>query len=451
MLPTNRLRILVADDDRAILDLYQRVLSSVREEDATLFADLDALAGSLFGGPDADPQPATPAAPAASYELVQCRQGDDAVDMVTRALEVQRPFAVAFLDVRMPPGPDGIWAAERIRALDPHIELVMVTGYSNLHPEDIARRVPPVHKLLYIQKPFHPQEITQFAAALGTKWQTEWELRQAHNDLTTTSGMLAALEQSQKALLTAHVELKEKNAQLAELNASKDKLFSIISHDLRSPFSIILGYAKLIAENFDRYRNDEIKTYAEKLQTSAEKLQALLENLLTWSQIQQGAMECCPENVDISDVVEENMDLFFSAAAQKQITLRNLVETAMYAYADYNMLNTVLRNLVSNALKFTPPDGLIEISARSNKRHVEVAVSDTGTGISKEDIPQLFRIDVQYTNVGTAGEKGTGLGLSLCKDLVEKNGGTIWVESELGAGTTFRFTLPHEHATAKNF
>ncbi|MCP4396656.1 MAG: EAL domain-containing protein [bacterium] len=183
MVSTNPIRILVADDDHAILDIYQRTLTPPRAEDTALFADLDALAGSLFGDPDADPQPATPIAPAFSYELVQCRQGDAAVDMVTDALEEQRPFAVAFLDVRMPPGPDGVWTAERIRTLDPHIELVMVTGYSDLHPEDIARRVPPAHKLLYIQKPFHPQEITQFAAALGTKWQTAWELRQAHNDL----------------------------------------------------------------------------------------------------------------------------------------------------------------------------------------------------------------------------------------------------------------------------
>ncbi len=192
MIATNPIRILVADDDRAILDLYQRVLSPVREEEATLFADLDGLAGLLFGGPRDNPQPATPAAPAASYELVQCQQGDEAVDMVTRALEEHRPFAVAFLDVRMPPGPDGVWAAERIRALDSHIEIVMVTGYSDLHPEDIAHRVSPAHKLLYIQKPFHPQEITQFAAALGTKWQMEWELRQAHNDLVIANEDLRA-------------------------------------------------------------------------------------------------------------------------------------------------------------------------------------------------------------------------------------------------------------------
>jgi len=115
-------------------------------------------------------------------------------------------------------------------------------------------------------------------------------------------------------------------------------------------------------------------------------------------------------------------------------------------YADYNMINTVLRNLISNALKFTPSIGLIKVSARQDESHVEFAVSDTGTGISQEDLSKLFRIDIQYTQVGTAGERGTGLGLNLCKDLIEKNGGKIWVESEIGKGTTFRFTLPKQAA-----
>ncbi|MCP4378182.1 MAG: response regulator, partial [bacterium] len=217
----------MADDDRAILDLYQRVLSPVREkEEAALFADLDALAGSLFGDPGNDPQPAAPAAPAASYELVQCQQGDAAVDMVTRALEEHRPFAVAFLDIQMPPGPDGVWTAERIRALDPQIELVMVSGYADLHPDDIVRRVPPAHKLLYIQKPFHPQEITHFASALGAKWQAEWKLRQAHNDLVTANeGLLEEIDarkRAETALRKAHDELerrvKERTVELVKAN-----------------------------------------------------------------------------------------------------------------------------------------------------------------------------------------------------------------------------------------
>ncbi len=249
-------------------------------------------------------------------------------------------------------------------------------------------------------------------------------------------------KQAELQLLAAHDALQNTNVQLQELNASKDKFFSIISHDLKGSFKIVLGYSQLIAEQFEQYSHDEIKIYAGKLRESAERLYALLENLLTWSRIQRGVIEYTPEIIDMSELAEENMDLFLAKAEHKQITLRNAVGTDKQVRADYNMVSTILRNLVSNALKFTPSAGWIEVSTRSNGTCLEVAVSDTGTGISDDDIPKLFRIDAQYTNVGTDGEKGTGLGLSLCQDLVEKNGGEIWVESEPGKGTTFSFTLP---------
>jgi len=245
-------------------------------------------------------------------------------------------------------------------------------------------------------------------------------------------------------LLTAHAELKEKNDQLAKLNTSKDKFFSIISHDLRSPLNVVLGYSQLIDEDFETYSRDEIKTYIRDLRESAEKLYTLLENLLTWSRIQQGAMECFFEDLNLSRLTAQTIELSLLQAEQKQITLQSSVGSEMSVYADHYMVSTILRNLLSNALKFTSSGGLIEISARRNETGVEVAVSDTGVGIKKEDIPKLFRIDVRHTLVGTAGEEGTGLGLSLCKELVEKNGGTIWVESEVGKGTTFRFILPQK-------
>jgi diguanylate cyclase (GGDEF)-like protein/PAS domain S-box-containing protein len=182
---TDSIRILVADDDSSVLETYQSIFSPPSTETARQFFDLNVLEDSLFGTTNDVPTSNTSTAP--SYELLQCRQGDEALKTVRKALDEQRPLAVAFLDVRMPPGPDGIWTAERIREIDPHIELVMVTGYSDFHPEDISHRVPPFHKLLYIQKPFHPQEITQFATALGKKWQMERELLFAHNRLLETN------------------------------------------------------------------------------------------------------------------------------------------------------------------------------------------------------------------------------------------------------------------------
>jgi PAS domain S-box-containing protein len=240
----------------------------------------------------------------------------------------------------------------------------------------------------------------------------------------------------------AEVELQEKNTQLYELNASKDKFFSIISHDLRSPFSALLGFSQLLEQNFGTYTPTEIKQKVHWLHVSAERLHALLENLLTWSRLQRGAMQQQPEPIQLSDIAEENIDLFAPKAEQKKIVLTRTVPEHLWVYADYGMINTVVRNLISNALKFTPVGGRIEVSAQECNDIVEVSVSDSGIGIYPGDLPKLFRIDVQYTHLGTDGEKGTGLGLILCQELVERNSGRIWVESTVGTGTTFRFTLP---------
>jgi PAS domain S-box-containing protein len=249
-------------------------------------------------------------------------------------------------------------------------------------------------------------------------------------------------KRAEAELLTAHAELKEKNAQLHELNASKDKFFSIISHDLRSPFSALLGFSQMLEQNIEKYTCADIKQRVHWLHVSAERLYALLENLLTWSRLQCGAMQQQPRQIQLIDIAEDNVDLFAPKAEQKKIVLSQTVSEHLCAYADYSMVDTVVRNLVSNALKFTPAGGHIEISAREQNDFVEIAVSDTGIGIYPGDLPKLFRIDVQYTHIGTAGEKGTGLGLILCQELVERNSGKIWVESEVGKGTIFRFTLP---------
>jgi signal transduction histidine kinase len=237
-------------------------------------------------------------------------------------------------------------------------------------------------------------------------------------------------------------QLQEKNKQLSELNASKDKFFSIIAHDLRNPFAGLLGFTRMVAEGIVDWSKDEIQDILGELQKSAENLYELLDNLLSWSRLQRGVMEYTPELVNVDQIVRRNIALFTPNAEQKQITLRNLVEQAMMVFADMKMFDTVIRNLVSNALKFTGNGGSVEISVMQDEEFVTVAVADTGIGISQKDLSKLFQIDVKYSQVGTAGEQGTGLGLVLCKDLIEKNGGEIGVESEVGKGTIFRFTLP---------
>jgi PAS domain S-box-containing protein len=253
---------------------------------------------------------------------------------------------------------------------------------------------------------------------------------------------ITELKQAQTEVLNAHNELKEKNAQLAELNASKDKFFSIIAHDLRGSFGTLLGFTQLVTENIDGYSKERIRTFVGRVRSSAERLYALLENLLTWSRIQRGIMQGAPRDIDLYALVRENMALVTDKSEQKRITLQNSVPEDCRVHADLSMVDTVLRNLLSNALKFTPEDGRIDVSVHQHtEQMIAVSVSDTGVGIPKEYLPQLLRIDTPYKTPGTDGEQGSGLGLILCKELIEHNRGELWVTSEEGMGTTFTFTL----------
>ena len=258
-------------------------------------------------------------------------------------------------------------------------------------------------------------------------------------------GKLQQALQEKNAVLEQYVALlAEKNTQLEEMNASKDRFFSIISHDLRSPFTGLLGIAEIITEKIETYTRKELKNKVMKLREISETLYALLENLLTWARIQRGLIEQDPREIDVQEIVALNVALFTANAEQKQITVSNAIPEQTIVYADHTMVDTVIRNLLSNALKFTPAGGRVDISATQAGSSVTVSIADTGIGIDAEYLPKLFRIDTNYKRAGTAGEQGTGLGLSLCQEFVERTGGKIWVESEVGKGTTFRFTLPQK-------
>jgi signal transduction histidine kinase len=254
--------------------------------------------------------------------------------------------------------------------------------------------------------------------------------------------------------LTNQIAIAIRNARLYELeqklNRDKDKFFSIISHDLRGPFNGLMGYTQLMAEKIEILNTDDIQQMSRDIYKVAKATFQLLENLLTWSQLQRGRIEYKPGLLELSDLAESTMTLLQKTARSKQVQLEHVIEEGLCIYADKYMIDTVIRNLATNALKFTPCGGQITLSARRNGsssgheegQWVEISVQDTGIGISQEDIAKLFRIEVYHTTEGTAQEKGTGLGLILCQEMVEKNGGRIWVESELGKGTTFKFTVP---------
>jgi len=244
-------------------------------------------------------------------------------------------------------------------------------------------------------------------------------------------------------------ELKTTNEELYELNVTKDKLFSVIAHDLKNPFSSIIGFVGLLIESYDDYNPIEIKEMLHTIQNSSNNAFKLLENLLDWSNSQIDGIKFDPKRISLNKLVENNFKLLDNTAKSKDIKLINQTSDNIKIYADENMLNAVIRNLLSNALKFTGKGGKVNISASRKKSYVEVIIADNGIGISKEDISKLFRIDVSFSTIGTAQEKGTGLGLILCKEFVEKHDGKIWVESRVGnlpagkaGGSEFKFTIP---------
>jgi len=238
--------------------------------------------------------------------------------------------------------------------------------------------------------------------------------------------------------------LEENEARLKELNAAKDKFFSIIAHDLKSPFNAITGFSQLLVELVQEKKYDGIEEYAGIIENASQLARDLLMNLLDWSRSQTGRMEFFPESIEIVSLINEVVGLLSVMAHQKKITIvKNLPEKAI-VFADKPMISTVLRNLISNAIKFTKNEGKVVVFAEQKEDELFVTITDDGVGIKKEAIEKLFRIDVNYSTEGTHNEKGTGLGLILCKEFVEKHGGKIWIESEEGKGTKMSFALPNQ-------
>jgi len=240
--------------------------------------------------------------------------------------------------------------------------------------------------------------------------------------------------------------MKKKNKELQMVNAEKDKFYSIIAHDLRSPLNGFMGLTELLAEGLSGMTLDEIQKIAVLMRKSATNLNHLLGNLLEWSQLERGFIRFTPKSFVLIPGLQENLILVLEAAKAKNIDVDFEIPKNLLVYADKNMLDIVFHNLVFNAVKFTKGGGHITVSAKSLRDNsLEFTVKDTGIGMNHEIIDHLFSLDVQTGRKGTNGELSTGLGLIICKDLIEKHGGQLNVQSEEGKGSTFSFTLPaHE-------
>jgi len=232
------------------------------------------------------------------------------------------------------------------------------------------------------------------------------------------------------------------NARLQKAVAERDKFFSIIAHDLRSPFIGFLTFIRMLTERIEKLSLNEIQRLANNMKHSAENLYNLLENLLEWSLVQRGSANYSPVPCCLENMVRGNVDLMQTVALQKDVQFRCSVSGDLRVLADKSMLNMILRNLLSNAVKFSRKNGVVEISARPEDSMLQISVADDGIGMDNEALEKIFALDRMSSRKGTAGEKGTGLGLLLCREYVRRHGGEIWVRSSPGKGTVFYFTLP---------
>jgi PAS domain S-box-containing protein len=240
----------------------------------------------------------------------------------------------------------------------------------------------------------------------------------------------------------AEQALHESEARLRELNATKDKFFSIIAHDIKSPFNSIKGSSQFLLREFETLRKDEVLDMINQIHLSSGNSLKLLDNLLQWAESQTGLIAAASERIDLAKLVPETIEWMRSAAEEKNISIHSAIQSGTIAIADNYMLRTILRNLLNNAIKFTFGKGKVEIEAQPKENEILVSVKDDGTGFRPADLENVFRVDHKLMMLGTANEKGSGLGLILCKEFVEKQGGKIWIESEFGKGSSIHFTLP---------
>lgn len=360
------------------------------------------------------------------YKVVVANSGENAL----KYLSLKQPDLI-LLDVMMPEM-SGYEVCEEIKKR-PELEgihVIFLTAKSELSDIVTGFRLGAVD---YITKPFRGEEVL-------ARIKTQLELQRNRKEL----------EQKNNALKELSMELERKNelisqeaSKLRTAIAEKDRFFSILSHDLRAPLAGFLAGTELLENNIKNFSTEEAALFVSTMADSARQLNKLLENLLSWAQLQLGTLKPKPENLDLSGVADSVIRVYQSLATQKNIVLENKISISTHAFADYQMTTTILRNLISNALKFTPRGGKISLHNHpADKGMVCVAVSDTGIGIGEEILANLFRIDSKVSRRGTEGEASSGLGLILCRDLAARNNGTLSAMSKEGQGSTFVLSLP---------
>ena len=359
------------------------------------------------------------------------------------ALEKSRNLLpdLILLDIIMP-GPDGFEVCQALKeSQDTHgIPVIFLTSRNK--KEDMIKGFA-VGAVDYVNKPFNKEELV-------SRVLTHLELKQSQDTIEEQKAKLklqnSKILNHSRMVENLNQELNQKNKMLEEIIKTKDKFFSIISHDLKSPLGNILSFTDLFLSGFNKFSKEKNFEIVQELKKSTLTSTKLLENLMQWARSQTGSLKRKPEKIPVYQEIIKTFELLEESAKLKNISLKTTGSQTVCALVDKDMFNTIIRNLISNAIKFTDIEGIVEVKiselSQNSDEFCMIEVIDTGVGIDDEDIEKLFKIGTNRSTPGTSGERGTGLGLILCKEFVERNKGTIQVKSKVGTGSSFIFTLP---------
>jgi len=442
--PDKNRRILIIDDNRAIHEDFRKILKAGDSVDLLSQAETD-----IFGDASASASKST------SFKLDSAYQGQEGVELARKAAAAGQPYAMAFVDMRMPPGWDGVETTLKLWEVEPDLQIVICSAYSDYSWEELIAKIGQSDRLVILKKPFDNVEVLQLGLALTEKWHL---LQQSRTQLETLQRAVAerTAELRSEIAVRKRAEEEAQAAQQAAEAASRSKsaFLANMSHEIRTPMNGILGMVNLLMETD---LTTEQRDFAETLRNSSETLMEILNDILDFSKIEAGRLTLEATDFDLWEVVESAIELHAARAAQKKLELVTQIreEVPSLLHGDPLRLRQVLLNLVGNAIKFTS-SGEVFLDVLLDRQDdttadVRFEIHDTGIGIEEDVIPRLFQAFTQADESTTRRFGGTGLGLAICRRIVETMGGRVGVRSTVGKGSVFFFTVSFlKHAAEEN-